>query len=197
MDRESLLSTLQDQLTANGEPFLMAHRIENGNRLVFGEGDPAAKIMFIGEAPGALEAATGRPFVGRAGKTLNELLDSIGLARERVYITNIVKDRPPQNRAPLKREIEFYVPYLLRQVNIIQPNLIVTLGRFSMTFILDAYDREEKHQPIGELHGSLIPLHAEFGPTALLPLYHPAATFYNHKLVPAVQQDFQKIIGFV
>ena len=176
---------------------LYTYRKENNYEPVIGEGDPDANIMFIGEAPGAKEAETGRPFVGRAGQMLNDLLESIGLNREDVYITNIVKDRPPDNRDPHSAEIEFYAPYLHQQIEIIQPKVIATLGRFSMKFTLERFELPEQDQPIGELHGKLLKTKSSFGEIKILPLYHPAAMFYNRKLQPIIEEDFKILEQFL
>ncbi|HEX6386546.1 MAG TPA: uracil-DNA glycosylase [Anaerolineae bacterium] len=131
-------------------------RKENDYSAVIGEGDADADIMFIGEAPGEQEAKSGRPFVGNAGNVLDALLESIGLAREDVYITNVVKDRPPENRDPTVAEIELYAPFLARQIEIIEPKVIATLGRFAMDFILEQFDMPEKGQKISQMHGKVL-----------------------------------------
>ena len=131
-DRAAQLQAIAEELLCLEASPLYAYREEKGYLPVIGEGAPDAEIMFIGEAPGAQEAKSGRPFVGNAGRVLDTLLESIGLERANVYITNIVKDRPPQNRDPHVGEIELYRPFLLRQIDIIQPRVIATLGRFAM-----------------------------------------------------------------
>ena len=190
------LEKIKKILNSNQDSPLYSYRKKNHYEPVIGEGDPDANIMFIGEAPGAKEAETGRPFVGRAGQKLNSLLKSIELNREDVYITNIVKDRPPDNRDPRAAEIEFYAPYLQQQIEIIQPKVIATLGRFSMKFILERFELPEQDQAIGELHGKLIETNASFGRIKILPLYHPAAIFYNRKLEPVVEKDFKILEQF-
>jgi uracil-DNA glycosylase len=156
--------------------------------VVFGSGNPDAKIVFIGEAPGKNEDLTGEPFVGAAGKFLNELLESINLDRKDVYITNIVKYRPPNNRDPLPEEKTAFWPYLLKQLAILQPEIIVTLGRHSgQAFIQDLR--------IGADHGNpkrvkIIRNNAEES-LLILPMYHPAAALYNGSLRTALQDDFQ------
>ena len=190
------LGKIEEQLKNDPSTPLYAYRKENDYQTVTGEGDPDASILFIGEAPGAKEAETGRPFVGRAGQMLNTLLESIGLSRQEVYITNIVKDRPPGNRDPRAAEIAYYAPYLQRQLKIIQPKVIATLGRFSMNFILDQYDLPVKDQTIGDLHGELLTAKTSFGIVKILPLYHPAAMFYNRKLQPVIEKDFKILEQF-
>jgi DNA polymerase len=175
---------------------LYAYRKENDYQPVIGEGDPDAELMFIGEAPGAQEAKTGRPFVGNAGQVLDSLLASIGLAREDVYITNVLKDRPPGNRDPRVGEIELYAPFLLRQIEVIQPSVIATLGRFAMDFILKQYDHPRQGQKIGELHGEVLKAETSYGEVTIAPLYHPAAAFYNQELKETIEEDFQVLMQF-
>ncbi len=155
---------------------------------VIGEGSHDAKIMFVGEAPGEIEAKTGRPFVGRAGKFLDELLQSINIPREKVYITNIVKDRPPKNRDPLPDEIALYAPFLDKQIEIIKPKIIATLGRFSMAYVMNRYGLDWELGPISSLHGKIFESPNGF---KVLPLYHPAAAIYNQHLKPELFEDFK------
>ncbi|PJF40623.1 MAG: uracil-DNA glycosylase, partial [Phototrophicales bacterium] len=138
-DRTEQLRQIRDEVLNLTESPLYSYRKQNGYFPVIGQGNHYADIMFIGEAPGENEAKTGVPFCGASGRVLDELIASIGLRREAVYITNIVKDRPPANRDPNKQEIELYSPFLVRQINIIQPKVIATLGRFSMEFILKLF----------------------------------------------------------
>lgn len=166
---------------------LVDFRKENNSFPVIGEGSHDAQIMFIGEAPGRNEAKTGKPFCGAAGKILDELLDSISLKRDKVYITNIVKDRPPENRDPSPDEIETYVPFLDKQIEIIKPKVIATLGRFSMVYIINRYGDEDFNKTISEAHGTKI----EVGGYTILPLYHPAAAIYNRALRDTLLKDFK------
>lgn len=149
--------------------------------------------MFIGEAPGKNEAQTGRPFCGAAGKVLDDLLASVGITRADVYITNIVKDRPPENRDPLPSEIEIYGPFLDRQIEIIQPQIIATLGRYSMQYIMQKFDLSDVLRSISQMHGRLFDTKASYGAIKILSLYHPAATIYNRELLKDLQTDFQKL----
>lgn len=151
-------------------------------QLVFGVGDPDAQLMFIGEAPGAREDELGEPFVGAAGKFLTEMLGSIGLKRSRVYITNIVKYRPPDNRDPLPEEIEAFVPYLQRQIKVIQPLLIIFLGRHAMNVFLPELK-------ISQAHGKPV----RKGGQVYLPLFHPAAALYNPGMRETLSDDFARI----
>lgn len=170
---------------------LYAYRQEQGYQAVLGEGDLNAELMFIGEAPGASEAKSGRPFVGAAGRVLDELLAGIDLCRQAVYITNIVKDRPPENRDPTVEEIELYAPLLSRQIEIIQPRVIATLGRFAMDFILQAFRLPELGGKISGLHGKPLRAQAEYGPVWVVPLYHPAVALYNQGQRQVLRADFQ------
>lgn len=155
---------------------------EGATSLVFGAGSPAAELVFVGEAPGKKEDLTGQPFVGASGKLLDELLGSIGLERSQVYITSIVKYRPPANRDPTVKEIAVHIPYLKRQIEIIEPKVVVFLGRLAMKVLLPELI-------IGEAHG--IPVNR--GGQTYLPLYHPAAALYNGKLRQTLMDDFAKI----
>lgn len=170
---------------------LYAYRVENNYFPVIGEGSHDADIIFIGEGPGKNEAMTGRPFCGAAGKLLDELLVSIELPRESVYIANILKDRPPNNRDPLPEEISVYAPFLDRQINVIQPKLIATLGRFSMEYIMKKYGLESELQPISKIHGKAFPVSSLFGELTVVPLYHPAAAIYTRSLIDDLKEDFQ------
>ena len=176
---------------------LYAYRKEHGYQPVIGEGNHFARIMFIGEAPGKQEALSGRPFVGRAGQLLDEMLTEIGLHRKDVYITNIVKDRPPHNRDPKASEIETYAPFLIAQIKIIDPKVIVTLGRFAMNFILQRFSLPEYGGTIGNLHGQVLQAETDLGPIKVMPLYHPAALFYNRGLEEILHEDFHKLKQFL
>lgn len=172
---------------------LYQQRIKTHCLPVIGEGNHDAEIMFIGEAPGKNEAETGRPFCGKSGMILDEMLASINMPREEVYITNIVKDRPPKNRDPLPEEIEIYAPFLDKQIEIIQPQIIATLGRFSMNYILNRYGLPEMIQAISLNHGKKFDVHLLYGEVFIIPLYHPAATIYNRTTRDDLKNDFQKI----
>jgi uracil-DNA glycosylase family 4 len=151
---------------------------ENATHMVPGEGDPNAVVMIVGEAPGKNEDEQGRPFVGRSGKLLDELLAAAGLEREQVYITNVVKARPPGNRDPRAGEIAHHMPWLEAQLALIQPRLIVPLGRHALAHFSDG-------AKISEVHGTEI---TERG-RALFPLYHPAAALYNQSLRETLFED--------
>ncbi len=155
---------------------------ENRTNAVPGVGDKNANIMLIGEGPGKNEDEEGEPFVGRAGDLLNDLLSHIGLVREDVYITNVVKCRPPDNRDPRKDEIETCLPYLQKQIETIQPEVIGPLGNHATETLIGK-------KGISELHGKKF----EYEDIELIPLYHPAAGLYNPNLVPEMEEDMQKL----
>lgn len=189
--KKKQLQKIAEQIRNLDTSPLYDYRTKNAYKPVIGEGDPDAKIMFIGEAPGAQEAESGRPFVGRAGKHLDSLLSSIDLRREDVYITNIVKDRPPNNRNPHAAEIQIYSPFLRQQINIIQPKIIATLGRFAMEFIFELFRLPKRGKKIGEIHGTAMHTPTELGEIIIIPLYHPAAVFYNRNLEAVLKTDFE------
>jgi uracil-DNA glycosylase len=185
------LRQIRDEVVALTTSPLYAERVKNGVHPVIGEGSHDAHIMFIGEAPGRTEAATGRPFVGAAGKILDELLASVGIDRANVYITNIVKDRPPFNRDPLPDEIVAYGPFLDRQIDIIQPAVIVTLGRYAMGYIMEKFGLTAQLKPISVLHGTVLEAQASYGPITIIPLYHPAVAVYNRSSLDTLKTDVQ------
>ena len=176
---------------------LYAYRTENKFFPVIGEGSHDAKIMFVGEAPGLNEAKTGKPFCGAAGKFLTELVESIGLKREQVYITNIVKDRPPENRDPTPEEIVLYAPFLDRQVDIIQPKVIATLGRHSMGYAMKHFGLDLELEAISKIHGHEFKAESSYGPISIVTLYHPAAALYNGSMRDTLKKDFEILKRFV
>ncbi len=155
---------------------------KQATQLVFGEGSPDASVVFIGEAPGKNEDLQGRPFVGAAGKFLDEMLRMIGLKREDVYITNIVKYRPPNNRDPATDEKSAFLPYLRQQIAIIKPKIVATLGRHSLNCFLPELS-------ISQVHGQP----KRFKGQVYLPLFHPAAALYNSSMKQTLIDDFVKI----
>lgn len=190
-DRTEMLKAIKDEVLDLKSSPLYAERVRNGVFPVIGDGDHFASIMFIGEAPGKNEAATGRPFCGVSGKVLDELLGSAGIERAHVYITNIVKDRPPMNRDPLPQEINIYGPFLDRQIEIIQPRAIATLGRFSMDYIMRKFGLEGSLEPISRAHGKIFEATASYGPIKIVPLYHPAVAVYDRSKFGVLQKDFE------
>lgn len=187
---EQLKQVRDDVLNFKDSP-LYSERNKNKVFPVIGEGSHEASLMFIGEAPGKNEAATGKPFCGAAGKILDKLLASIGIDRKSIYITNIVKDRPPFNRDPLPEEILAYGPFLDRQINIIQPKVIVTLGRFSMGYIMNLFGLSNMLLPISKMHGQVIDAKASYGDIKIIPLYHPAVAVYNRTSLEVLEKDFK------
>ncbi|MCA9374486.1 uracil-DNA glycosylase [Candidatus Peregrinibacteria bacterium] len=160
---------------------------EGATQAVPGEGNPDADIFFIGEAPGKNEDLQGEPFVGAAGKFLNELLESINLKREDIFITNIVKHRPPNNRDPKDDEIEACFPYLDQQIQAIKPLLIVTLGRHAMNRFMPGLQ-------ISKVHGQAKRVKSIFSKKQVIyPLYHPASALYNGAMRPVLFEDMKKI----
>lgn len=160
-------------------------------KAVPGEGDPYTRIVFVGEAPGFNEDLQGRPFVGAAGQLLSTLLGSIGLTRESVFITNVVKCRPPGNRDPADEEIQACLPFLKRQLEVIQPTLIVTLGRHSTRTLLGLHGIAASS--IMAVRGEIFRLEEKWGTVLLFPTLHPAAALYNPRLRGLLEKDFKKI----
>lgn len=178
-DKAQQLDRLAAEITKNN---VCPDLAQQATQLVMGDGNPDADIVFIGEAPGKNEDEQGKPFVGAAGKFLDEMLASIGLQRQDVYITNIVKYRPPNNRDPLPTEKEAFFPYLDKQLAVIKPKLIVTLGRHSMNSFLPQLK-------ISQVHGEP----KRFKGQVFLPLYHPAAALYNGGMRQTLLDDFSRI----
>lgn len=151
--------------------------------VVPGSGSPNARVMLIGEAPGRNEDVKGEPFVGAAGKILDQMLERIGLERDEVFITSILKCRPPRNRNPKADEIEACAPWLERQLEIIEPDILVTMGNFSTRFILHT------KEPITELRGKVY----DIDTYKVIPTYHPAAVIYDRSKTEVLEQDFDLI----
>lgn len=181
--RQALLQIEADIIKNNVCPDLA----QKATQLVFGDGSPNAELLFVGEAPGKNEDLEGLPFVGAAGKFLDEMLSSINVNREDVYITNIVKYRPPDNRDPLPEEKAEFLPYLLEQIEVIKPKLLITLGRHSMEYFIP--DRR-----ISDIHGEPKRVNiGDIGKQVVLPLYHPAAALYNGSMRETLLEDFERI----
>lgn len=195
-NRTESLRKIKDEIIDGKHLPLYRERIKNKVYPVIGEGNHYAKIMFIGEAPGKNEAETGKPFCGASGRILDELLVSVGVVRKDVYVTNIVKDRPPMNRDPLPEEIEAYSSYLDRQVEIIRPLIIATLGRFSMVYIMNKFDLAGELRSISQLHGKIFDTKTSYGLIKIIPLYHPAVAVYNGGMKEALAKDFQILKEF-
>ena len=196
-EKREQMKKIKDELLDLEVSPLYKYRIENKFFPVIGEGSHDAQIVFIGEAPGKNEAKTGRPFCGMSGKVLDELISHIGLKREDVYITNVVKDRPTNNRDPKPSEIEVYAPFLDRQIDIIQPKVIATLGRFSMDYIMKKFNLESELDSISKIHGEVFDAKAPFGDMKIVPLYHPAVAVYNRNQLPKLKKDFEVLKRFI
>ena len=204
------MATKQQKLESIQYQILEAHvapeLASQATQLVFGDGNPDAQIVLIGEAPGQNEDKQGKPFVGAAGKFLNEMLESIGLKRQDMYITNIVKYRPPNNRDPFPAEKKVFLPYLQAQLEVIQPKLVVTLGRHAGSCFLPDLQISHDHgqakririnikagaeqkegQPLQQADGQAVMT------LVVLPLFHPAAALYNGSLRQTLMEDFAKI----
>ncbi len=189
--KTELLKKIKEEVLNLKESPLYSYRTENKYFPVIGEGSHDAKIMFVGEAPGRNEAKTGRPFCGTAGKVLDELLEHVKIKREDVYITNIVKDRPQQNRDPLPEEIKIYGPFLDRQVEILQPKVICALGRYSMGYIMQKFGLGSKVEAISKMHGKSFDTRTSYGPIKIVCLYHPCVAVYNPNRKDELKNDFE------
>lgn len=200
MNKQAQLDELQAQIEADNIcPELAAQATQQ----VFGAGNPDAEVVFIGEAPGKKEDLKGEPFIGAAGKFLNEMLATINMKRSDIYITNIVKYRPPNNRDPLPEEKSAFLPYLEKQIEIINPKLIITLGRHSMDVLLPGLIISQVHGQVqkwnmedGRLKMGAPELKLQnsgFRGRLLLPLFHPAAALYNGGLRQTLLDDFARI----
>ena len=187
MSKEEELSKINEEIAKCTRCRLSLYR----TKPVPGEGNPYAKVMFIGEAPGRFEDLQGRPFVGAAGKLLTELLNGIGLSREEVFITNVVKCRPPNNRDPREDEIKLCSSFLERQIEIIDPDIIVTLGRHSTRYILGRAGY--KVDSIMRVRGREFEILLEGRRRKVLPMLHPAAALYNPRLKNLLEEDFRKL----
>ncbi len=181
LNKEQEIKKLEKEMLVNKNlPF--------DTNLIIGDGNCDSDILFIGEAPGTKEDELGIPFVGRSGKLLEESLNEIGIERKNVYITNIVKRRPPENRDPSFEEIEFYRPYLKKQLKIIEPKIVVTLGRFAWNYFY----------PLGKIsqnQGNFFKF--ESYKFVIFPIYHPAAVLYNPKNREEFKKSFQKLKRFL
>ncbi len=183
MNKQAQLDELKDKILADR---VCPELAGTATQLVFGDGNPDADIVFIGEAPGKNEDLQGIPFVGAAGKFLDEMLAIINLKRGDIYITNIVKYRPPNNRDPLPEEKESFLPYLQAQLDVIQPKIVVTLGRHSMNCFLPSLQ-------ISQVHGQP----KRYKGQVFLPLFHPAAALYNGAMRQTLIDDFSRIPAII
>ena len=199
------MKAIRDEILVLKESSLFEYRVSNKYFPVIGEGSHDADIVFVGEAPGRNEAKTGKPFCGAAGNVLDQLLEHVGIPRKSIYITNIVKDRPPENRDPTSREIEVYGPFLDRQFEIIQPKVVVALGRYAMGYIMKKFGLDQEIEPIGKAHGKA---HKALAPwndpktsksayIDIVTLYHPCVAVYNPNNLPNLKKDFEVLRKYV
>jgi len=185
LSKEELMAVLADEVRRCTRCELYKGR----RNVVVGEGDLDARVMLVGEAPGYWEDVKGRPFVGAAGKLLDELLAGIGLSRGEIYIANVLKCRPPKNRDPRPEEVEACTPYLDRQIRIISPRVIVSLGRHSTRYLLGKAGLE--FSQMRTTHGQVYQLEILDLKLLLMPTYHPAAALYNPKYRQIIEEDLQ------
>ncbi len=188
MSNELELKKIEEEISNANLPLK-----ENAKNLVFGKGNPNAKIMFVGEAAGRNEDEQGLPFVGAAGKNLDKLLADVGLSMNDVYIANILKYRPPENRDPLPEEIRKHTPYLLKQISIITPKVICSLGNYATKFFLAGGDVDKMKDQLGitQLHGKVQMVKVNGVDIKLIPLFHPAAIIYNRSLIGLWEKDME------
>lgn len=191
------LKTLRLELVGATESPLYEFRVNSRAFPVIGEGNPDANILMIGESPGRNEAETGRPFCGPSGEILDEMLKGIALKREDVWLTNVLLDRPPEKRDPTPEEIAFYEPFLDRLIEVIQPTVIATLGRFAMEYLFKRLDLPEKRSKISSVHGKLVKTRLEYGEIHVLPLFHPAVVLYSASQKETLRRDFDKLKLFI
>jgi uracil-DNA glycosylase len=166
---------------------------EGAKNLVFGKGTGEGEIVFVGEAPGKFEDEQGEPFVGKAGKNLDGLLERVGLSLEKVYVTNILKYRPPENRDPLPEEIKEHGPWLVKQIKEIKPKVVCSLGNYATKFFLangNVEDMKNK-EGITKLHGKIREIDFMGEKIRLIPLFHPAAIIYNRALIAEWEKDME------
>lgn len=168
---------------------------ESRTKPVPGEGDLNSPAVFVGEAPGRREDEQGRPFVGSAGRFLDAMLGHAGLERGDVYITNVVKCRPPKNRRPRADEMLECAAYLGEQLSIIRPRILAPMGNSSASHFLKMFGLERAS--IGKVHGKAFEVQASWGPVVIFPLYHPAAVLYNRRLEPELRGDFESLKGLL
>ena len=168
---------------------------KNCKNIVIGKGNENADILFVGEAPGRNEDEQGIPFVGAAGRNLDNLLEKVGLNLENIYIVNILKCRPPENRNPLSEEIRAHTPWLLKQIQDINPKVVCSLGNYATKFFLSKGDVEKmKEQPgITQIHGKIQDIEIKGVKIKLIPLFHPAAIIYNRKLIKEWEKDMEVV----
>jgi uracil-DNA glycosylase family 4 len=176
-DRQARLDAIADEILGH-VPCDVVEICNEARNIVVGDGPPDARVVLVGEAPGAREDATGRPFAGASGRLLDTLLEQAGLTRREVYITNVVKARPPKNRDPRADEVAHYRPWLERQLDVIEPELVVPLGRHALAHFVPGVTITEAHGRVVEADGRRV-----------LPWFHPAAALHNQRLREALVAD--------
>ncbi len=194
ISKQQQLEEIQKQIV---DDKLTPELAANATQLVFGDGNPDADIVFIGEAPGKNEDLKGKPFIGAAGKFLDEMLASVELKRDDIYITNIVKYRPPDNRDPLPEEKKAFLPYLQAQLEVIQPKVVVTLGRHSMNCFLPDLQISKVHGEPKRIRISMKSHSDDTLELVILPLFHPAAALYNGSMRQTLMDDFLQIPSII
>lgn len=188
-----LLKQIRDDVLNGKNLPLYSYRISNKYYPVIGQGNHYAKLMIIAEAPGEEEAKTGKPFVGASGKVLDRLLSIVKIKREEIYITNIVKDRPSNNRTPNEEEIESYSPFLIRQMEIIKPKIIVTLGKIAMEWFWKKYKKSDVGK-ISNIHGQIYEVELNGELVKFIPMFHPAVVLYDQNKFGDMEKDIKKLI---
>lgn len=179
------------ELVQEAESCLDCDLSKKKNKVVIGAGDLDADIVLVGEAPGKKEDETGLPFVGSAGKILDDILINAGLSRDKVFITNILKCRPPNNRRPKKNEIDSCENILMKQLKLIKPKVVAPMGNSSLSFFQDKYDLEKCS--IGDVHGTVYEVETSWSHIKIIPLYHPAAAIYRRPLLDKLREDMNKV----
>lgn len=180
-----------DRLVGEVEVCKKCRLCRYAKRAVPGEGRLEASLMLVGEGPGANEDIQGRPFVGAAGEFLEEVLDGIGVSREDIYITNIVKHHPPKNRLPRRDEVEACTPYLQRQIRLVKPKVIASLGNCSTSFLLSQLG--EEYGRLGEVRGKIFSGRLFEVDAEVVPTFHPAAVLYTRTRIESIREDFRLI----
>lgn len=196
-NRMRQLDAIAAEIRALTKSPLYTYRVQNNYYPVPGEGSPLARIMLVGEAPGENEAKSGRPFTGASGNILDEQLQSIGLKRENIFITNIIKDRLPDNRDPRPDEIGIYSPFLDRQLEAIKPLVIVALGRYAMRYLFKRFGVDLKNPKISKIRGTVYKARSDYGNISIVPLYHPAVALYKPPERQNMLSDIQVLRQFI
>ncbi len=196
--KETALKAIRSDLIAATDSPLYPLRQENRFFPVLGDGNPDATLLFISEAPGINEAKEGRPFFGQSGMVLNEMLGTIGLTREQVFVTNFVLDYMGEKREPKPAELAYYAPFVERIFDVIRPAVIVAMGGTAMRCLLKRFEQPEANDKISAIHGKLLPVTAPWGGTIhIVPTYHPASVLYSASWKAWLREDFQKLKLFV